>query len=383
MTLVLDDAQLDVLYPAFVRTDEADRIVSVGPAIARHVKSARTGTVFSDIFDMGYDIPDQPHSRKGGLRDIIRAISREEEFELIGCRVPAQHGTVYLMSLSHSRNTGLQEGRFTLTDFSPGDTGVAHMAGLSLQRALLAEAQDLVGLLSSARNVAVEALQVQINLLNGVSHELRTPLSRIVGCSEILAETVGAKSSHLVLQIAEAAQQLERKIGNLIDYAALRGGRLEVEPATVRIDEITAGLGPLKAQAEHKGLNFSSTRGPDVPDTVSLPLKLFTKVLENLVDNAITYCSSGSVVVDLSRSAPDSLRVVVRDTGPGLPPDISASLLKIFSGIGDHTVNQDGGLGIGLSLSWEITKLVNGGIGILDAPPPGCAIWFQIPMNVP
>jgi len=383
LTLLLDDAQLGALYPAFLRTDEADRILSVGPAIVRHVKSARPGAFCFDIFDIGYDTPEHSQSWSGGLRDVVRVISREEKLEFIGCRLPQQNGNIYLLSVSHSRNAGVQEGRFTLADFAPGDIGIAHMVSLSLQRALLAEAQDLVAKLTSARDVAVGALQVQINLLNGVSHELRTPLSRILGCSEILAEAVGADSSHLALRIVEAAHQLERKIGNLIDYAALRAGRLEVEPATVRIDQITAGLGPLKAQADHKRLGFSITRGPGFPDTVTLPLKLFTRVLENLVENAILYSSSGAVVVELSRSAPDSLRVVVRDTGPGMPPDISTSRFKDFSGMGYGTANQDSGLGIGLPICWEIAKLLNGGIGILDAPPPGCAIWFQIPMKVP
>lgn len=373
LTLIIDEAQLGVLYPAFVRTDAEDRILSFGSAIARHVKAARAGAAWSDVFDIAYDLPEHSGRTSDTPRDILRIVSHEAGIEFTGCRIGQQDGSIYLLVLCPSGLRGTYEGPFMLSDFPPSDSRVPHMVVLSLHRALLAEAQEVVEQLARARDVAVAALQTQTDFLTGVSHELRTPLFSISGYSEILAETAGADSLDLALRLRDAARQLEHKLNNLLDYAALRAGRIEVEPATVRIDQLMAELDPLEALAHRKGFGFSITRGPGVPDTVTVSPKLFVQALENLVQNAIIFTASGTVAVELSLSAADRLRVVVRDTGPGMSADISGRIFEGFCGIGYRTTDQAAGLGLGLAVCREIATLLNGGIGVLDAPPGGAA----------
>lgn len=375
----IDDQELSVLYPAFVRTDVEDRIQAFGPAIARHAPDAAVGAPCSSVFEVGSALPDQGLTSPEGPMAFLRLVARGSGVAFNGSRLPQEDGSVYLLTPCSSSVEAFGADRFELGDFPPGDSRIANLVTLSLQRSLLAEAQHVVDQLSKARDAAVVALRAQTVFLSGVSHELRTPLTSICGYAELLTDIAGPEIARPARRLREAAQSLESKLDNLLDYAALRGGQMSVVRVETRRGVLLEFLEPFAQNARAKGLDFRVREGGGVPEMLDVPRLVVGQVLQNLIQNAIAFTAYGFVEVEVSYTERQRLRFVVRDTGPGLPPERAERLFESFGGVGYRTAEQAQGLGLGLAMCWELVNLAGGDIGLLETGPSGTAFYFEIP----
>lgn len=382
MTLQIEDSDLAVLYTAFVRTDVNGRIVSFGPAITRHVPGAQAGVHWSELFSI-----DDLHDRRWDgdvieVRQPLRVLSRNGGAEFAGSCLRDESGVAYLL-LPAPRSVDITISRFSLSDFPPCNDRIANLVTLSLQRALLAETQEAVQEISRARDVAECALMTQTEFLTGVSHELHTPLAGICGFSELLAEDPVEATARTGERIHEAALELARKLDNLIDFAALRGGRINVGREAVHLEQISARLVPLELMARKKGLTFSVSIAPDAPATVNCSTRHLLSVIGNLVHNAIAFTADGVVCVQISREGTDRLRVTVSDSGPGLPAEISVRAFDKSRKIGALGGHEPQGLGLGLILCREITAQMNGALVISRSSSAGSTISVDFPIGYP
>ena len=382
MTLQIEESDLEVLYPALVRTDANGRIVSFGPAITRHVPGAQAGVQLSELFSIA-DFHDRRSD--GGVSDVrqpLRVSSRNGGAEFIGSCLRYESGVVYLL-LPAPRTADIAISRFSLSDFPPCDSRIALMVTLSLQRALLAETQEAVQEIARARDVAESALRSQTEFLTGVSHELHTPLAGICGFSELLAEDPVEATARTGERIHEAALELAHKLDNLIDYAALRGGRIDVEREAVHLEQISASLVGLGLMARNKGLTFTVSIAADAPATVNASRRHLLRIIGNLGHNAIAFTAAGVVGVEISREGTDRLRVTVSDSGPGLLAEISARVFNGSRQIGDLGDREPYGLGLGLILCREIIAKMSGGLVSSRSSPAGSTISVDVPIGYP
>lgn len=178
-------------------------------------------------------------------------------------------------------------------------------------------------------------------LLSSVGHDLRTPLTAIAAAAAELRATNGDTKLAAVIQMG--ASTLERYISNLLDMARIEAGGVRVrrEPTDL-IDAVAAALRDLKRQPEDAGPNVSFA--VDLPLVVADP-ELLHHMLINLIDNAAKH-GGGATGIDAVREN-DCVRLLVADSGPGLPAP-AEELFTRFDRIAGN--DRRGGSGLGLAI---------------------------------
>ena len=193
------------------------------------------------------------------------------------------------------------------------------------------------------------------------SHELRTPVAAIVGVAETLAagaaDNPEARQSFLEILIRHS-QRLSRLTSDLLDIARLEAGyrpRVEVVELNRSIDAV---IGTLQVKADDKRIELSKTVSAEL--RVSAERAAVEQILTNLVENAIKYTPSGGRVHVQAELKGAKIRIIVADTGPGIPAEHHARLFERFYRVDDARSRDLGGTGLGLAIVKHLS-LANGG----------------------
>jgi CheY-like chemotaxis protein len=133
----------------------------------------------------------------------------------------------------------------------------------------------------------------------------------------------------------------------------------------------------IESQAQKRGI--SMTFPPlDIPYFVYADRTRVKQVLINLLSNAIKYNKArGTVVVDCFESAPERIRISVKDTGEGLAPEMLAQLFQPFNRLGQETGAEEG-TGIGLVVAKQLVELMGGLIGVESTVGVGSVFWIEL-----
>ncbi|WP_167736502.1 PAS domain-containing hybrid sensor histidine kinase/response regulator [Nocardioides sp. 1609] len=266
----------------------------------------------------------------------------------------------------------------------------------AVQLARVAERERSARQLAAARDRAVRASEHKSDFLATMSHEIRTPLNGIIGLNELLQSTdLSDRQQHLVSGIAVSSRSLIELTNDILDFAKIEAGLLEVEAVDFEVREVLAEVANVLAEsARARDIELLVSCSPDVPGVVAGDPVRLKQVLLNLGSNAVKFTASGSVEIRATTEptpAPAEptteppaeptdagavLRVEVRDTGMGITP---AQLRHIFSPFaqGDtSTTRRFGGTGLGLAISSEIVAAFGGEIGVESRPGVGSTFWF-------
>jgi len=232
------------------------------------------------------------------------------------------------------------------------------------------------------RNAQLQSLdQAKTRFFANVSHELRTPLTLTIGPLEDLrARAAGDPQVERWLDIAiRNARRLLRLVNQILDVSKLEAGAMHLAPRPLDLGHFTRGVvGAFAPVAERKGIRLTvdtieSLRGAFDPDAVE-------KILTNLLSNAIKFTpGGGSVHVALSSDGA-SARLVVRDSGPGIPPDQIAHVFERFYQVDESTTRTQPGTGIGLSLVKELVELHGGRVAV-ESGSDGTTFTATIPIG--
>ncbi len=237
--------------------------------------------------------------------------------------------------------------------------------------------------LERARDEAILANALKSRFVANVTHEIRTPLSGIVGLSQLIAKdtNLDRQTGEISTQIFEASKQLLVILNDLLDFAKLEAGKVNLERVPYEVAKVVDEVvGLCKAQAENKNLSISVKIDPQVFDTfVGDPNKL-RQVLNNLIHNAIKFTEIGGIEVFVEKQA-ESLFFSVADTGIGIAPEIQEKLFKPFVQAHESTTRLFGGTGLGLSIARQLVELMGGTIGLVSLPGQGTTIWFILPIR--
>jgi PAS domain S-box-containing protein len=237
--------------------------------------------------------------------------------------------------------------------------------------------------LERARDEAILANALKSRFVANITHEIRTPLSGVVGLSQLIAEdkNLDPQTRETSHRIFEASKQLLVILNDLLDFAKLEAGKVDVEHIPYNIANVIDDVvGLSKAQAENKSLSISITIDPEVPHIfVGDPNKL-RQVLNNLVHNAIKFTETGGIEVFVEKQ-PESLFFSVADTGIGIKAEIQEKLFRPFVQAHESTTRLFGGTGLGLSIAQQLIELMGGTIGLVSQPGEGTTIWFTLPIT--
>jgi len=239
-----------------------------------------------------------------------------------------------------------------------------------------------------ARRLAEEATHAKSGFLANMSHEIRTPMNAIIGLSHLALKTsLDAKQRDYVSKIHNAGTSLLGIINDILDFSKVEAGKLNIESAPFRLDEVLDTASSLVAQnAADKGLELVFDVAPDVPQgLIGDPLRI-GQIVTNLLSNAIKFTERGEIGVRI-RCAEHTgekvqLRVEVADTGIGMTREQAARLFQAFSQADGSTTRKYGGTGLGLAISRRLVEMMGGTIWVESEPGVGSTFGFTAWLGV-
>ncbi|HYC92061.1 MAG TPA: HAMP domain-containing sensor histidine kinase [Thermoanaerobaculia bacterium] len=231
--------------------------------------------------------------------------------------------------------------------------------------------------LLEARRLAEQASAAKAKFLSMMSHDLRTPLTAITGNVSLLAAgvhgPVSGEQADVLGRIRNAAGELLRMLEDILNFAQLESGRVQVRISDVRVSDALARAESLvRLRLEESGLAFSTDCDGAVlradPDRLQ-------QILLNLLSNAIKFTPPGGrVSVSCARDG-ERARLRVQDSGIGIPSD---QLQRVFEPFVQLEVDQRG-VGLGLAISRELARAMGGELSAESAPGEGAAFILELP----
>ncbi|MFN2386500.1 MAG: response regulator, partial [Thermoanaerobaculia bacterium] len=230
----------------------------------------------------------------------------------------------------------------------------------------------------------VEVDRLKSDFLSTVSHELRTPLNTIILLSHLIEKEGQTPADekrrlHDVHVIRESAETLLRMINNILDLAKLEAGQRDVHPQKIVVREFLREIvDMLEPQARTKDLRLAVEVDEALGETVTLDREKLSRVLINLVSNAVKYTARGRVAVRATRWQ-DSVAFEVQDTGAGVPPHLVATVFEPFRQIRPRTGEAPRGSGLGLTISKQLVELMGGDLLFDSREGVGTRVSFTLP----
>ena len=210
-----------------------------------------------------------------------------------------------------------------------------------------------------------------------ISHELRTPMNGVLGAAHLLQVSgLDDRQTEFARVIQSSGQDLMVLLNDLLDISKMEAGKLELAPEITETAQLEQRLvGPFRAQAEARGLRFSSRVIGDLPRQLVLdPLRL-TQIVHNLLSNAIKFTPQGEVSLTIESETvghdQTNLKVHIQDNGIGISTVDQARLFEPFSQVDDSSTRRFGGTGLGLSICRKLAEMMNGRITIVSTPGKG------------
>jgi signal transduction histidine kinase len=233
-----------------------------------------------------------------------------------------------------------------------------------------------------------EEIEVKDQFLSHVSHELRSPLAAIHQFTTILldglAGTISGEQRECLEIVVKNSLQLRDMIDDLLEVTRAEGGKLTIEPRTIRLcDLFRSQIQTYERRAAAKGLAFPDTCSgcPENLPLVHADPNSLEQVLSNLLDNALKFTSHGEISVRCDNDDRDGfVRISVSDTGCGID---KASLPHIFLRLyqSPNTVESSRkGLGLGLHISKQLVELQGGRIWAESNVGQGTTVFFTVPV---
>jgi len=239
----------------------------------------------------------------------------------------------------------------------------------------------------SARKMAA---QLKDEFVSTVSHELRTPLTSISGSLGLICGGVVGNVSDEVLELVEIArtnaERLTILVNDILDIEKIASGKLVIFSENLDLRNIIRqSLAQIGGYADRHGISVTidESHFGNEPAMVYADASRLLQVMANLLSNAIKFSpKEGQVDISLTNTN-THVKVIVRDRGPGVPPEFRDRIFGKFAQADGADSRARGGTGLGLSISKALIEKFGGTIGFDDAEGGGSSFYFELPLVSP
>jgi signal transduction histidine kinase len=272
--------------------------------------------------------------------------------------------------------------------------GIAGWASVAMENARLYEAQvrareQLERALKEAHEARSEAERANLaksQFLAAMSHELRTPLNAIQGHVQLLElglrGPVTEEQKETLARVQRSQRVLQSLINDVLNFARLEAGRVEYEIHSVDVLEVaTSVVQMIEPQLTAKSLAFTM----DIPASlrVAADADKLRQILLNLLSNAIKFTDAGGrVAIDAPRrlgQLDEDVFLRVSDTGRGVPRDKQEEIFDAFVQLQRSAPGEAEGLGLGLAISRDLARGMNGDLRVRSFEGLGSAFTLTLP----
>ena len=220
-----------------------------------------------------------------------------------------------------------------------------------------------------ARDSAEKASRAKTEFLSRMSHELRTPLNAILGFSQLLdmeKASLNAEQAESVKEIIDAGQHLLSMVNEVLELARIESGRYDIDIQSHELEPIIQEtLSLLSPLASAKNICINGNKTLDGSHHISCDRLRTKQVLLNIISNAIKYNRPAGSIDIIINAHQDTLVLSISDTGEGIAQSELEHIFKPFERSESSSIVE--GTGIGLAISSELMKAMNGRIEVESA----------------
>jgi signal transduction histidine kinase len=239
-----------------------------------------------------------------------------------------------------------------------------------------------------AKEAAEAANLAKGQFIANVSHELRTPLTAIVGALGLVESGASGSLPPQAMKLFEMAYQngkhLATLINDILDFEKLNAGGMSFNCRPMALmPSIRNALELNHYYAERYRVAFVLENTLPEETRVTADGQRLLQVMTNLLSNAAKHSPAGENVFISLQKINGSLRVSIRDRGPGIPEAFRVHIFEKFAQADSSSANKDSGTGLGLAISKAIVEGMDGTIGFDSKVGQGTTFYFDLPLAQP
>jgi signal transduction histidine kinase len=235
------------------------------------------------------------------------------------------------------------------------------------------------------RNEGLEAAdRLKSDFIKHVSYELRTPLNTILGFSEHLASgapgPLNGQQSEYVQAIVTGGNTLKSLVNDILDLALVESGALRLELERINLADL---INDIAMHARDWAAKTGLTLKADVTRDSSVFLadaRRLRQIVFNLLSNAFKFTPRGGTITLSARIVGEDVQIAVADNGPGLAPEVKATVFERFSAKGQ--AGSRAGAGLGLALVNRFLELHDGWVEIESVSGGGTLVRCHLPRRI-
>jgi signal transduction histidine kinase/CheY-like chemotaxis protein len=241
---------------------------------------------------------------------------------------------------------------------------------------------------NALNDALMAASKSKSDFLATISHEIRTPLNAVTSAAHLLKTTpLSEDQAEYVSILLGGSDVLLGLINDVLDMSKIEAGKMQLEIGDIDLREHCTKLIKIwSPRAAERGLSLSLDVDPDLPVFIRTDGLRLTQILFNLVSNAVKFTAEGGVDIRISAVAgptPEGPRLsfAVRDTGPGMAPEVVQRLFRSFEQADASAARKFGGTGLGLAISRRLAEMMGGALTVESVLGRGSTFRLELPLT--
>ena len=236
---------------------------------------------------------------------------------------------------------------------------------------------------------AEEASQSKTSFLYQMSHEIRTPMNGIMGMLTLAQEKLDAShpAAQYLTRVEELSGHLLSLINDILDMSRIEAGKVELEEKAFSLRSLGNKLYDMFAKnLEGRGINYEVNFEDMTIDYVIGDELRISQIIINFLSNAVKFTQEGEIIVTFRQmflqDGNADLMIRVHDTGIGMDPEFINRIFRPFEQEGADTTRKYGGTGLGMAITDQLVKLMNGEIVVKSIPGEGSdfSVFLHLPV---